>query len=740
MTQSRMFSTCVILVALCATGAVAQESEPALTDAEKALTELCDQIKQSPDTASEQDVLRAADQAAELGRPFLGEQALRHYLAAHSNPTVAVREKSIDSARRVGDYQSALVRSKGYLDVAQPGEAASRIAGTLYWMQIDVLRLGDDAYRTMNSPVNKLCVGSDARKFDAWFLEESLRRGDYAATARRLAEIHQTKLPRELTQRKCDRYQQVLFSAVARPEEKYFAAAEALEQLSAAAQGDDRLKLRAALNAAHLRYAAAWEDLDPAKRDAAFAPVAAAANAYVGKFADADALYEVMLMFSHQGFGEDRQGKPKQAFFASAFGKLPNDQKSLMLKKSRVHGYASGEQWSELAVKNAQAFQGVSGFPFAYKTRQECQRLEPAARDANDTHAMLIRTLAASDDFAACVKRLLDQDAWRMNNFDDFGYFVSRNLRGTFENQQRAKKIELPPNYYAKVLAQFGADHIAKTPLALGPATVNEYLNQVWVADPDKMDAALESLAWVPFTPADRKRAFDGVYQQFLRWAKQTRKDRQTAQTNHSNEQKSAENAKKNLAKAKSNNKPGPIEKAETSLRDAEVKLAAATEKLQQVQQDVVRIGRLETVFKKAMQAKSGDANKAPNPLCRHLLEVVLAGQRKDSRAYADAARKLYPLVKDYRKQKVPFGRRMFQMLSRPPMGIDAIDVQAEFLADQLKNHDPDNAEQVQKATAFASNIVTSRPGWSYGRIPVANRVQSMKLHEVFADALAALM
>ena len=90
-----------------------------------------------------------------------------------------------------------MLRCKRYLDAATPGAEASRVAAMLYWIQIDVLKLDDDAYRTMGSDADKLCQGAQARKFDGWYLKQAAQRRDYANLARRLAEVHAAGLPVE---------------------------------------------------------------------------------------------------------------------------------------------------------------------------------------------------------------------------------------------------------------------------------------------------------------------------------------------------------------------------------------------------------------------------------------------------------------------------------------------------------------------------------------------------------------
>jgi len=753
MTHKRNWLAGLLIVVLGASALAAAESTPAtpedgaLTEAEQALLDLCTLIKQQADSVTEQQVIAAIDKAAELGRPFAAEQALRHYLAAHPNPSLAVRKKSIESARRVGDYNAAMVRSKGYLEVARNGREASRVAADLYWMQIDILNLPDDAYRAMGSATDKLCTGADARKFDAWYLDQARRRNDYANVARRLAEIHASGLPMAQTQQLYASYVDWLLGAIAKPTEDHYAAADHVLRLAKVLKDDERVKLRLGLYAANLKFAAATDGQDPAQREKQYGPVLTAAGLYVAKFRDADALDDVMSLMGGKdtgqygnNFKEEQQGLLKRQFFVTAFGTLPTEEQKAMLGKRSVTAFASPEQWAELGAKYPQAFHGRDvGFPFA--TTADCKRLAPATTGSNGHTAMLVRTLAAGSDFSACLNHLATREAWHLNGFDDLHTFITRspNLRDRFQKAKAAEEVELPGDYYRQAIVQFGAQHVVKTPLALGPNMAAEYLNCVWDTDSTGIEAAMDSLAWVPYTPDERKRVYDGVYAKYVAWAEATRTRQTGAQTEVTQRQKAVDEAKAALAKLKAGNMPkDQIDKADQTLKDATAELTKATAALTAANAEVARIGPLEAAFKKAMQAKSGNAGRAPTPLCRHLTELLLAVQQKNVPAYLAAARKLYPLVKDYRTTKPPVGKGIYHLVLRPREGFDVFDFQLEVLADQLKSFDPKSPASQQVVSEVVQYIMSGRSGWDFGRIPAEDRDRALKLHDVLADALSA--
>ena len=84
------------------------------------------------------------------------------------------------------------------------------------------------------------------------------------------------------------------------------------------------------------------------------------------------------------------------------------------------------------------------------------------------------------------------------------------------------------------------------------------------------------------------------------------------------------------LDQLKANNaSKGQIDTAQKTLQDATAELTKATEALASANANVSRIGPMEAAFKNAMRARSGNAGRAPSPLCKHLTELLLAVQQK---------------------------------------------------------------------------------------------------------------
>ncbi len=733
----------IALIAVLAWPLGAQETTSELSPEVAELTALCEMIREQPASVSDQQVVDAIKKAAELQRPFLAERALRVYLATQTNPSQAVRLHAIDSARRVGDYNGAMVRSKRYLASASPGAEASRVAATMYWIQIDVLKLIDDAYRTMGSDLDRFCSGNDARKFDAWYLKQAAERRDYVNLARRLTAIHSSKMSLEQIRYFYTGYVDLLLASASRPSEDNLDAADELAQLARVIKDDERTRQRCAFYAANLTFARSMEDLEPADREQKLAPVLAAARNYIAKTPDAEALYDAMSVLGGGGnwgtyLSDAYQGQQKRDFFVESFGKLPVEQQQAMLTKSGFQSFATSEQWAALTAKYPNAFYGNHGIGLKYASAGDCKKLVAGVKHSTEHHAMIVRAIATGRDFNGCIDQVISQDAWHQSGYDNLYNFIRSSLANAYKAAQAAGNKELPPQWYEKAILRYGAKHVVNTPLALGTNTTSEYLQYVWSLQPEGIEAALDSLAWVPYTEAERKSAFDPVYGVFVRWADDARKRRQSGLDSVAKINKEVDAANAALAKVKADEgDANQIKAAEKNLQDAKDRLAKANDQLKQANDDVARIGPVENAFKRVMQKKFGDPKSAPNAYCKHLAEMVIAKQRKNAGAFAAAGRRLYPHVKDYRARRIPLGRAVTQTMLRTPQEMDLLDFELEILADQLKGLDANSNTSLADAQEITGHIMASHMGWTFGRIPSADKAKALRLHDVFADALS---
>jgi len=749
----------------------AQNSENGETDAQKALRELCTRIQQHPEAATESQVIEAADKAVEAGRPYAVAGALRRYLTAHPKTSLALKKKAIDNAMLVGDFNTAMVRCKAYLKAAKPGGEASQVVATLYHLQIDLLGVPDDAYRSMNSETDALCRGVDARKFDAWHIAEAQRRGDYVNLARRLAEIYSAGLPPAQTQYLCARSLDFLMDGLSTPTKERLAAAADAQRIVASIRQDDHTKLKYGVYAANLAFAARTNGKEPQQLEKEFPRVVAAAEAYLSKFPTAETLHDIMFVFgggregrNHgQYFSETRQGPQKQAFFVSAFGKLSDQQRKAFLNGPSVSSFASTPQWMQLAAKYPKAFQGSSRLdeiPFDMRAPDAAayKRLAAVFAGSQSEKAAAVRSLAASADFQACVDHLVRQESWNADGYNRVYVVLSQYMWPSYAAIARDENNKLPPDYLDRAGLKFGADYVVKTPLALDDWTVREYLLRLWhsvqgresVEKLPQMLTCLNSLAWVPYDAAARKGAFEQVYTEFKRWTNETRRQYDQAAKQQATLEQSVrqsgqkiEGLKRQIAAAKDNeNKVSKLKEQlatqEQGLKQQSDALTAVNETIALLEKQVAQISPLEAAFKNLMADKPADPRRAPNDVCRELARAVLAVRAKDNRTFIDAARKLYPLVKDYDTKKTLMGKTILRFLVSPSQEMDIIEFQLEVLADQLRGYTPVAKASDARVRMVADAVLSSRPGWAWGGIPAADKESALKLNAVFAAALSA--
>ncbi|NQU20438.1 MAG: hypothetical protein HQ567_04080, partial [Candidatus Nealsonbacteria bacterium] len=548
-----------------------------------------------------------------------------------------------------------------------------------------------------------------------------------------------------------------------------YAAVEHLKKLSDAIRSDDRAKLRCAFYAANIEYRALANGKSQPQRDKEFAPVLAAANAYVAKFPTADVLHDVMIVvcsdesarFQGSLLAEEQQGLLKRGFFVAAMGRLSEQERKDVLTKQYAASFADTPQWMALAAKYPTAFHGcpqIDSFPFDMrcKTVAEYKRLAAAFEGTNSWKAGMIRAMALGGDFQGCINHFVTRESWNLDNYNQPYSAVTRDLWTSFSSLERKEEDKLPGDYHNLAMLKFGADHVVKTPLALDPTTMGDYLRRVWASlsgeqsDPAPMAASLDSIAWVPFDENGRKTAFEQVYAQFVAWTSSTRQRETSRKKELADAQKASKlstdtiaKLKQDLAKTNPQTDKNTFDSLKKQLADAEkataqlkTNLTTATERLAMVTKQVGQISALEAAFKRVMNPRSPGAGKAPNALCEALAQTVKAVQAKDQRALLAGARKLYPMVKDYDTRKVVLGRAIYRFLFSFPQEIDVFDFQLEALADQLSRFDPKSKTAELRLRTIADPIF-SNPKWKDGFL-AEDKDKALALNAVCAKAVAA--
>ncbi|MDP6523078.1 MAG: hypothetical protein QGI24_00645 [Kiritimatiellia bacterium] len=721
---------------------------------------LCAKIQKDAGATSDAEIIKAIDEGRDLGKPYVASLAVKRYLSTRLKPSLPVLKKAIDNAVLVGDFQTVSARCKMYLQSAQPGQEASDVAAALYAAQIDFLDDKDDTYRFMTAEAGKFRHGINARKFDAWYLDEAVRRSDVPGAAKRLAIVFGGNLPIEEERTHFWSKLDWLIAEVGRPVPSKYPAASDCVKLSTLIRGDERRKAKCAFYAANLKFKAGAAGKEKEVLDKEFQPVIAAANTYLGKSLTAETLKDVLFVFAdgdpNRGWREN-QVALKQAFFVSAFDRI-NDADREELMAWNYRGYiATAEQWIALGAKHAALFRRASGtrsIPLVTSSQDPAIFKKQAAflQGVSSQSAAQINSLAASTDFNACLDHLIQKESWHLPVASYHGAF--NGIWGVYSSFPRDEQHKLPNDYRDKAWARMDSQHVSKTPLAFHHDIAREVLQYRWriLEDKSQFKTALAAYDWVPYAARERKGVFSGAYDEFKGWAEKIRRESGPTRQNAKNARAELQKDNKKLSDISVKLAAVPADKpddkkplAEAKKKQEEVIAARNKEiqdldaKIKKLDADMAVVTSLEAEFKRA-QALTGDPNRAPNPLCRQWGLMVTAERSGNAGQFVQAARGLYQLVKDVERNRTPFGREAIARLFRPATvkgkPIDVIDFQCEVMADQLTRWNPNGPNE--RIVEMAGWIVTLKNNWGWGRIPKQDKAHAVKINAVFEKAVLA--
>ena len=744
-------------LALVVTLQVATSAPDARTEA---FDKLCAKIQKDSGAVSDAEIIKAVDEGRELGKPYVASLAVKRYLATKLKPSLPVLKKAIDNAVLVGDFQTVAARCKMYLQSAQPGNEASDVAATLYAAQIDFLDDKDDTYRFMTEEAGKFRQGINARKFDAWYLNEAVRRNDVPGAAKRLVLVLGSNLPIEEERTHFWAKLDWLIAEIGRPVPSKYEAASDCVKLATLIRGDEIRKAKCGFYAANLKFKAGAAGKEAEVLDKEFQPVIAAANAYLGRSLTAETLKDVLFVFAdgdpNRGWREN-QTALKQAFFVSAFDRISDaDREALMLWDYR--GYiATTEQWIALGSKHAALFKRASGtrsIPLTTSSPDPAIFKKQAAflQGVPSSSAAQINSLAASTDLNACLDYLIQKESWHLPVSSFHG--VLNNIWNVYSSFPRDEQNKLPGDYRDKAWARMGSQHVSKTPLALNHNIAKDVLQYSWrsLEDKSQFKAVLAAYDWVPYVSKERKGVFSSAYSEFKGWAEKIRRENAPTRQNAKNARSELQKDNKKLSDISVKLAAVPADKPDDKKPLAEAKkkqedvIAARNKEIQdldakikKLDADMAIVTSLEGEFKR-VQSLAGDPNKAPNPLCKQWGLMIKAQQAGNAGQFVQAARGLYQQVKDVERNRTPFGREAIERLFRPTTvkgkPIDIIDFQCEVLADQLTRWNPNGPND--RIVEMAGWIVSSKSNWGWGRIPKNDMAQAIKINAVIEKAVTA--
>ncbi len=723
-----------ILLIACALGsmwpALSQTPAAAPADAAEnprlaAFNELLARAQRASDGLSADDVVKLLNEGRDLGCPHPVAGVVRSFLSRNPDPTPRVLRLAAQNAMLAGDFRLAASRYKQFFRNAPANADSSEAAAELFRALTDYTKQVDDAFAANADYGDKYRQSAQVKQFDGWFLERCWERRATGAMAKRLASIFSEKLPLEQER---FAYWHHVDRLIERLASVYPGNAEAIlsgRTIIPLIREDPIRAARLGFFIENIAFHETRAGKDPAVLAREFEPVLAAARAYLESDPREQTLRHIMAAF---GGGPERPddavwntlpAKKQEFFTAVGFSKLPEADQIKFLNGDwpglPVSRLATADQWVALGGKHPQAFQKASGIarlPWITQTtnaplyKAQSQFLAASAFPG----AAVINAMAAANDVNGSIQHLLSQAAW-YTPFNDRGRNNVEALPDLVFNQiiPAWAYLKIPAGgaereafiYEAQLAFMDGAlFNSVMTPFS--PNHVRHALRNVWgycsqdAARRDRYMALLGKLSWVPFVGEKRDKVFEPALNEFRRWAQETRRD---------------------------------FDKLAGKTDEASVKSRTALEAV------VAQIAKLEAAFKLAVESDP-DPAQAPNPQCREVAALIKAVWSGDAAAYAAAAKPIYAAIREYQKNKAPFGEALLELLMTPrDEKLECFGQQMEILADQLtlRLATPTHTRGAQACI----RQLASRNGWRWDSWTIRARNEDNAMRDALADTLA---
>ncbi|MEE3219823.1 MAG: hypothetical protein VX257_06150, partial [Planctomycetota bacterium] len=259
------------------------------------------------------------------------------------------------------------------------------------------------------------------------------------------------------------------------------------------------------------------------------------------------------------------------------------------------------------------------------------------------------------------------------------------------------RKQPLPQDANTKATRRINEFDASQASSVFYTSMVGSHLAGLLSYEPEKLAAALNATAWLPYDEKQRAAIYDTNYTNFQTWAAAREKTLTGYAADETDAQQAAQ-AKADLPKHKA------------------------------------MVAAIDAAFKAVRGLRSPNLNVAPSPHCRALAEARVAERAANWPQYNAACRKLYPLIKNYRQQKIPYGRLMLSYMLGGRGGAETIDMRLEIFKDHLARYRPgsDNYD----VQYVAQRIFTGGTSWHLTGGPVKDRAQLEKVAAVVEEAL----
>jgi len=685
---------------LVASGVVHAAEEPSAFDA------LCQKVQQGGAATSEDDLKAVFKQARELGRPYSAHLAIKPYFEQNLSPNPALLLAAAENAYMAGDYRTSVGRYKTYLKTAPSNPESSAAAGRMYTIQVDFLATADDAFQFMKQAGAKYREDPIAKKFDSWFLDETRARKDYAGAAERLTIVFADKMPLEEERLYFWHHLDWVMEEVGHANPEHYPALAALRALAPLIRDTPRYAARCNFYSAYLAYYSGNFHQNKDRATAEFEPVLAAAKAYVDS-GPAIGIYQDLLIVYAGGqnrFDDGIFNTPpnarRQSLFA-AFDKLSDDDKKQAVAWAPYGRWAiqytgTGNDWADVIKKKPELYSVYSRslMPFTEgdKAPLELYKKQAEVLDNVASRAAAVsRSVVAADNLPDVLRHLVQKESWHLQG-SEFNEIIRNRVWNAFKQFDRPADKQVNDQVFNDAMAEAGIETVLQTPIALfDPNAAREALWNAWHGKDTrtKFIPYIQALGWIPYNEAERKHVFGQVYEQVKGWAEQVRKQKDDPKAKESMEQ----------------------------------------------------ITALDKAFKEALDPKTFDATKNPNPIYQKLALSLNASRTANRDVFLASSKELYAYSRDYEAKKTPFGSQILRFACTTQT-FDIAEFQLECLKDQLATLDVNGTHRTLADVCDA--IVFNRKGWqrnawNWWTIPTSGKAAAKSINDILSAAIIAM-
>lgn len=739
---------------LCVAGRVDAQvgTAPAPDEKTVALNRAIEAVQRDPGAATTEAMTQLLTLSRDAGRPQAAAAIMKNYLAQRREVAPELLVMAAETAERAGDLRTAVARYKQYVKTAPASPGVADATLRLFRLLVDSLGAADDAYRLMTELGDAARATPALKRYDAWYLAQANQRRDTAAVANRLAAILSEGMPLEMERAAYWDPLDWLMTTISGSRPDCFGALPGCRKLVGLIRENDAQSKRLAFLTAHVGFVAGLAGKDAAAIERDFEPVAAAARAYIDAAPTGLTVHEIARAFGGvlNGFDDGlymRCFGQKAQVYAYALGKLSAVEREKMLGTSAVW---NGGWWPNRLLTKELGAQVVAAAPDFYRKSPNAaliplptdstnpavyKALAPATQGIATGPALIVTALGTSDDLYGCWQRVV-RDGWFFSSFGEVGNHLQA-VWSAYSQFPRDGTQKLPGDYYDRTMARFGAEVLAKTPLfAFDANLARTFASAAWRGgdptgtDKGKVTALLHLLDWVPYTEAERKLVFEDANREFRGWADWVRNQQRDRKGAFDQATKALEGQRKQ--RDEEARKPTPnLQGLDATIAEQIRTLETRKTELAAAEALAASISSIEAAFKQVMDVKVTDLTKAPDDLCRNLARAILAQRAKDLAAFQEAARAVYPGVRDFSNQKPPLGRAILTFLLRNRLDLfDTVDLQCEVFADQLTKGTPESGNTGVWETW---SLMNENRQWL---IQPAEKPKVMKINGVLAKAL----